>query len=512
MKKFIVDNKYLLLISFATFAIIYASSFTKGYGFFIDEFYYIACAKHLAFGYVDHPPFAPFLLRIIISIFGDSLPVIRFFPAVAAGITAFLTGKLAKTLGGGVYAQVIAALAVMTSPVVLAFAGFYSMNVFEPVIALLLFLCVLKIAEQPKPSLYIYTGILSGIGIMNKHTFFILIVVLVFALLLTKEQKILFNRWAFSSLLIAAVIVLPNVLWQIANGYPSLEFYHNITFSKNVYTPPGAFLLQQILMIAPFALPLTLAGIIYLMLNKELKEFRFLAFFFVGTIVLIMLTGSSRPDRTLYAYPVVFASGALFIERILSRYKTKIFHAVPLLIMISGLGFVLPLVLPYFPYETVKKYVEAIGLNTEIERGKKPPLPQLLADKIGWEEKVGIMSEAYISLPVTDRKKVILAGSNYGQAGALDYYGRKFGFPPAVCGHNNYYLWSKENLHGEVLLQMDKFDSLHSYKSIFDSVEVFNKQFTNKYVSGHENELAVFICRGPKYPFTQLLDRGKNYH
>ncbi|MFA6597457.1 MAG: glycosyltransferase family 39 protein [Ignavibacteriaceae bacterium] len=512
MKKFIDNNKFLFLISFATFLIIFASSFTKGYGFFIDEFYYLACADKLAFGYVDHPPLAPFLLRLITSVFGDSLLVVRFFPAVAASVTAFLTGKLAEEFGGKTYAKILAALAVMTSPVVLAFAGFFSMNAFEPVIALLLFLCIIKITKEPKPSLYIYAGILIGLGIMNKHTFALVVVVLIISLLLAPQRKILFNRWAIVSMLTALVLVLPNFIWQIINGFPSLEFYHNITFDKNIYTPAGAFLLQQILMIAPFALPLTISGTVYLFANKDLKNYRFFVFFFIGTIILIMLTGTSRPDRTLYAYPIVFAAGALFFEHFLSRFSTKFFYALPIVILIIGLGIVLPLVLPYFSFETVKEYVEKIGLNTEIERGKKPPLPQILADRIGWEEKVELMRKAYTSLSVDERNRALLAGSNYGQAGAIDYYGKKYHFPPAVSGHNNYYLWSKENLHGDILLQMDNIRSLEDYQSLFDSVQAYGNVFQNQYVSSHENNLVIFICRGAKYPLRRLLDMGKSYH
>jgi len=508
----IAKNRFLFLISLATFLLIFISGLTKGYGFFIDEFYYVACANNLAFGYVDHPPLAPFILRILTFLFGDSLLVVRFLPALAASGTVFLTGKLAEAIGGKVYAQSLSAVAVMTSPVILAFAGFYSMNAFEPVIALLLFHSILRIQKGSKPWLYVYAGALIGLGIMNKHTFVLVALVLVLSLLLTSERKILFNRWAVAAVLIAVVMVLPNLFWQIANGFPSLEFYRNITFDKNIYTSPGAFLLQQLLMIAPFALPLTVAGVIYLFTNKELKNFRFLIFFFIGTVLLIMLTGTSRPDRTLYAYPIAFAAGALFFERVLSKFSSKFLYAIPIIFLLIGLGVILPLVLPFFQYDTVKNYVEKIGLNTEIERGKKPPLPQLLADRIGWEEKVDMMQRAYFSLPVEERRRTVLAGSNYGQAGAIDYYGKKYGLPPALTGHNNYYLWSIKKLHGDMLLQMDNRQSLEGYQSIFDSVKIFDGSFQNPYVSNHENNLVIFICRGPKHSLRQLLDMGKNFH
>jgi hypothetical protein len=160
----------------------------------------------------------------------------------------------------------------------------------------------------------------------------------------------------------------------------------------------------------------------------------------------------------------------------------------------------------------VQAYTEFLGLNTEIERGKKPPLPQLLADRIGWEEKVDLVVRAYQELTDEDKKETIIAAGNYGQAGAIELYGKKCGLPSVVCGHNTYYLWSKERLRGSIVLQLLQAENYDGLKERFESVEPCDGEFSSPYVSSHENNLKVFVCRGPRSSFAEMLERRKFYY
>ncbi|MGE5499804.1 MAG: hypothetical protein ACM3Q2_17160, partial [Syntrophothermus sp.] len=138
-----------------------------------------------------------------------------------------------------------------------------------------------------------------------------------------------------------------------------------------------------------------------------------------------------------------------------------------------------------------------------------------LSDRIGWEDKVELMRKAYESLTDEEKKSCIMAGGNYGVAGALELYGQKYNFPVVGTSHNTYFLWTRDELKKKeytILLQMDNMRSLEGYKNAFDSVEVVPGEFTDDYVSPHENHLRVFICRGPKMPLLKLLEGTKNYH
>ena len=226
----------------------------------------------------------------------------------------------------------------------------------------------------------------------------------------------------------------------------------------------------------------------------------------------MMISGTSRSILSAFAYPAAFAGGAVFFANIITKYRLAWLKSVLVIFVFTGLALGLPIILPYFDYATVEAHTKFLGFNTEIERGKRPPLPQILADKIGWEEKVKLVVNAYNSLSAEDKKHTIIAASNYGQAGTIELYGKPFNLPPVACAHNTYYLWSKSRVNGNILLQLDNEEDYDGLKHSFDTVAIYPGVFKNNYVSDHENNLVVFICRGPKIPLTEMLERSKNFY
>ncbi|MFZ1520344.1 MAG: glycosyltransferase family 39 protein [Ignavibacteriaceae bacterium] len=512
LKYTLTENRYLYIVGTITFLLIYLSSFTKGYGYFIDEFYFIACANNPAFGYVDHPPLAPLVLTVFQFLFGSSLYAIRILPALAEAAAVFYIGIIVKDIGGNKFSQFLAACSLAAMPVTLAFGGFYSMNSFELLLAVLFLLTTVRMIKTNNAKLWIHSGIIMGLGMMNKHTFGVFIIALLLALILSGKWKLLFSKWFLLGGFISFIIFLPNIIWQIINDFPSLEFYRNISVDKNIYTPPIDFLMGQVMQMSPSTVPIWLAGTFYFLFSKRFKDFRFLSFLFIGLFIFMMLSGTSRPDRLAFAYPAAFVGGALFFEFVISKYRLVWLKPVLIILLAFGVALALPIILPYFSYDVTKTHTEFLGINTEVEKGKKPPLPQILADRIGWEEKVKLVVSAYNSLSDEDNKQTIIAAGNYGQAGAIELYGSQSGFPPVACSHNNYYLWSKERVNGSILLQLDDDDSFGDLSRLFDEVKVHPGIYKNNYVSPHENNLVVFICRYPKMPPEQMLERSKNYH
>ncbi len=463
-------------------------------------------------GYVDHPPLAPLILTVFQFIFGTSISALRILPALAASASVFFTGMLAKEIGGGRFAQCLAACTMAATPVIVAFGGFYSMNAYEPLLAIFLLIFTVKMIKENNPKRWIAIGIVAGLGLMNKHTFALFIMLLVFSLLIAGKWKLLANRWFALGSLTAFIIFLPNITWQMQNNYPSLEFYKNISSYKNVFTPPLAFFLNQLLQMSPATFPLWFAGIIFLMFSKKTKDFRFLTVLFLSLFLIVMISGTSRPDRLAFAYPAVFAGGSLFFEDIILKHNLKWFKVVLISFLYAGLAITIPVILPYFNYETVGAYTKFLGLNTEVETGNKPPLPQLIADRIGWEEKFNLVLNAYNALPRAEQKETIIAAGNYGQAGAIELFGKKYNLPNVVCGHNTYYLWSKSKLNGNVLLQLANGRDSTRLKERFENIEAYPGEFSNPYVTSHENNLRVFICKNPKIPYSEMLERGKFYY
>jgi 4-amino-4-deoxy-L-arabinose transferase-like glycosyltransferase len=197
------------------------------YGPFIDEVYYVACAKHLAWGYVDHPPLAPFLLRVAMAIGGDSLAVLRVLASALAAVIVLATGLLARRLGAGRFGQAVASAAVLTAPIVQVLFGFYSMNAIEPLLWLALCWLLVEIESGRHPALWVAFGAVAGVAGLTKHTVATFLVTLGVAVLVTPARRHLATRWPWIGAAVAAVIVAPNIAWQVAQGWPSLEFYRN---------------------------------------------------------------------------------------------------------------------------------------------------------------------------------------------------------------------------------------------------------------------------------------------
>ena len=385
------------------------------------------------------------------------------------------------------------------------------MNAFEPLLALVLLYYTIRMIKENDTKKWISIGIIMGLGMMNKHTFAVFILALPFALLAAGKWKLMFNKWFILGGICGLLIVIPNVLWQIMNNYPSLEFYSNISKYKNMFTPPVPFIIGQVTGMSPFTVPIWLAGVCFLLFSKRTKEFRFLSILFISLFLFMMLSGTSRSDRMIFAYPAVFAGGALFYERVLEKYNIRWLKGVFIALLFAGLAIALPVILPYFDYETVRSHVNKLGLNTEIEKGKKPPLPQPLADRIGWEEKYDLVLQAYRSLPVDQKKETIIAAGNYGDAGAFELFGKKDSMPSVVCTHNNYYLWSKEILYGTIGTSVAAGKNHKRLTEMFEEVIPSGGEYSSPYVSDHENHLKVFICKKPKIPYADMLENGKTY-
>jgi 4-amino-4-deoxy-L-arabinose transferase-like glycosyltransferase len=234
-------------ISLAGFLYLMYTSMLPYYGYFIDEFYYIACSKRLAFGYVDHPPLSIALLALSRWLFGETLPAIRLFPALAVAANVFMTGLLARRLGGNTVAVVIAALAAIAMPVSMIMGSFYSMNAFEPLLWTTILVLVLRMVQEERLQAWLMIGVVLGLGLEMKHTMVVYAIALVAGMLMTPARRFILSRWFFIGMGIAALLLLPNIIWQLLHGFPSLEFYRNAMVNKNVPTGPVGILTGQAL-------------------------------------------------------------------------------------------------------------------------------------------------------------------------------------------------------------------------------------------------------------------------
>ena len=193
------------------------------YGYFIDEFYYLACADHLSLGYVDHPPLSIFLVWLVRGILGDSLLALRLVPALAGSLSLMVVGNIARRLGANSFGQVLAAGAMMIGLVYQVMFSYFSMNALSILLWAVGFSILVRIEQENEPRWWLAFGIVAGLGLLNKHTFILFPIGLFVAMLLTPARRHLASRWLWLGCAIALLLVLPNLIWQMINGWPSRE-------------------------------------------------------------------------------------------------------------------------------------------------------------------------------------------------------------------------------------------------------------------------------------------------
>lgn len=504
-RRFVVVGALAIALGFAlleAFATVYGP-----YGYFIDELYYLACAKRLDWGYVDHPPLSIAVLRLTTAVFGTSTLAIRIPAILALAATVVLAARIAKRFGGGAFAQTLAALATTAAPFALVYASFSSMNAFEALLWPLVVLLLVSIADGDSPRRWVLLGLLLGLGLENKHTTVVFIIAVFAGLVVTPMRTHLATRWPWLAAALAAFLLVPNLLWQRAHGFPSLEFYAQAQALKNVPTPPLDGIANQFRIAGPGAFFLWTIGAGWLLTNPRAKAWRFVGVTFIVLFVLMIVSRSSRPDRIAAIYPVLFAAGAVAIEAF-TRDRRRWLRGGAVILVVAGAALVIPIAVPLFGYDSVARYANAVGLMPQLERGKTSPLPQPLADRTGWVELVDDVERVYLSLPPEEREHAVVLASSYGPAGAVELLGAPRGLPRVIGLQNNYWLWGPGDPAPTVVIAVgvgrSKLDVL------FESHELAATHACT-YCMSWRNGLEVRVARRPRQSLVDAWSKMKDF-
>ncbi len=471
-----------------------------GYSYFRDEFYYLLCGRHPAWGYVDHGPIVALQARLGELIFGRSLVGIRMFSAMAGAARVLLTGLLAWALGGRRPAQALAMICVLVAPQYLGTDSYLSMNSFESIFWMGCLLALIEIERGESERLWwIVFGISGGIGLLNKPSMTFFLVSLLVGLLLTRHRRLLFSSWAAVGVALLIVIALPNLLWQIHNHWPTLEFLHNGQIeNKNIKLAPLPFIRKQILNLQPATLLVWGAGLVWLLRNPAAKNWRWLGLTYLFFLA-VMMALHAKDYYVAPIYPILFAAGGIAWEMRFAKrasvQQDRIF-AFPVMevILLVAAVVTLPMSIPTLPPPQWIAYTKALHLynagdNTENESSGL--LPQFFADRFGWQEEVDEVTRIYHSLSPEDQKKVGIYCSNYGEASAINFLGQ--GLPFAISGHNSYWLWGPHGYTGELMIVINGATPEEMHK-FYDSVVVAGRM-DNPYSMPYERR-NIYLVRG----------------
>jgi dolichyl-phosphate-mannose-protein mannosyltransferase len=478
------------------------------YGYFRDELYYAACGQHLAWGYVDQAPLIAVIARLSRALFGDSLRALRFFPALSSGAKILLTAWIVRELGGRRYAQILAATAMFLCPIYLTMDNFLSMNAFEPVFWMLCVAISLGIIRTGNGRLWLLFGLVAGIGILNKHSMLIFGLAFVLALGVSRQRAMLRTPWIWLGACIAFLIFLPNFLWEINNHWPTIEILRNVDRIKNTHVSWAQFIVQQAFLVHPVAAPICIAGLWFFLRSRQGESFRFLGwtYFFLLAEFLIF---RGRIYYLAPIYPMLFAAGAVAIETWIGNYGRNWVKAAVLAPLMVGGIVAAPLALPILPLDAAAAYAKFWDVDrVQVEKEPSGKLPQMYADMMGWPQQAETVASVFRSLPSSDQSRVAILAKNYGQAGAIDYFGPALGLPHAISGHNNYYLWGPRQYTGEVVIAVGM--PLNDLKPIFAQIDLA-ATINFEYAIPEENNLPVYICRKPKKTLEQAWPGLKFY-
>jgi dolichyl-phosphate-mannose-protein mannosyltransferase len=471
-----------LLLGLAILSVIVHFYIGEGYGFHRDELATLDDARHLDWGYVAYPPVTPFLGRLSLLLFGTSLIGFRFFASIASAASIVLTGLIARELGGGRIAQLIAAMA--SIPFCLATGSLMQYVGFDYLWWVLTVYFLVRLVTSQNPRWWIGVGCAIGVGMLTKYSILFFIAGIIVGVLVTGLRTELKGKWLWIGAICSILIFTPNLWWQINHHFISLDFLRHI-HERDIRIGRTKDFLPDQLLLTLLAFPIAVAGLYYCLIAEEAARFRALAWLYIVPLVLFWLA-QGRGYYLAPAYSILYAAGAVWIERGLVRLPGGLSRSVAAFIVIAlavNVIFAAAVVLPIAPINS-KWWAFAARNNGD------------LAEEIGWPDLVNTVAKIRSELFEEERTHFGILAGNYGEAGAINLYGPRFSLPPAICGTNSFWARGYGDLPPETVIVVGF--SREFVKHYFDSFELAARSANRYGVPNEETKdhPEMFLCRG----------------
>jgi 4-amino-4-deoxy-L-arabinose transferase-like glycosyltransferase len=473
--------------------------FNNRYGYFRDEFDYMSCGDHLQWGYVDQPPLIPFLTHFSRAILGDSLRAIRFIPALTSSLLVAQAAVTARQLGGRRYAVILTAICVALAPQYLSNGGLLGTNCLEPNLWLGCAQFVILAIKRNDPRYWLGFGIVAGLGMQEKYTIAVFGLGVVIGLLLTDQRRTFLNPWFWLGGLAASLIFLPNLLWNWHYDWPFLQLIRSIRAEgRDVVWGPFQFFFQQLAEVNLIAATVWLAGLFALLFWRPLRPYRALGWSYVVSYTVIFL----QHGKNYYLapiYPMLFAAGAVAIDSLLGELPSRRAWRKPVIagvIAVTGI-YLMPITVPVFSPQHFLAYAEMLPVKLPVNEHShaRAALPQWYADQFGWKEIADETALAWNQIPATERPDCGIFAQDYGQAGAIDFFGRSKGLPGALSGDRTYWIWGPRGYSGNCMIVLD--DRKEVLERYWNQVEFVGRSAANPWAL--EQQISVFICKRRKF-------------
>jgi hypothetical protein len=480
------------------------------YGFFRDELYFIICGRHPAWGYVDQPPLTP-LIAAGTQLFGTSLFWLRAAAALCAAGGVFVSLRLVQQLRGGAFAQILTGICVALAPVLLSFGMKVSTDMLGLWLWPLAALYVARLIDGADARWWLAVGTAIGVAGEAKYSVLFFAIALIVGVAASPSRRVFATWWSVAAAAIAMSIVLPNFVWQAVHGFPMLELLRNGQHGKNVVLSPLAYVAEEILIFNPALSLVWIAGLIYASIVARL---RWIAATMM-VLVALMIAFHAKHYYPADAYPMLFAAGALALEAWTARARfVRPVIAVAALALAAAL---VPVELPVMSVEHFQAYAKRlsqvlhIGSKTAAsEHHRLGRLPQDYADMQGWPEMVAVVARTYDALPPARRARAAIVADNYGEAAAIDFFGGRYGLPPTLSGHNQYWLWGTHGYDGSTIVKVGG-DAADRFGAMFASVRLATR-FQNPWGMPFEDNLPIYVLEGARHPLTSYWPLLRAYN
>ncbi len=467
-----------------------------------DEFLHLDLGRHLAWGYSSVPPVTG-LISYVIHVLGNSVFWVKFFPALFGALTLVVVWKTVEAFKGGLFACGLAATGILFS-VLLRINTLYQPNSLDYLMWTLLFFTIIRFIQTENNRWLYFAGLTFAVGFLNKYNIGFLVLGLLPAVLIAGPRNIFRNKHLWFAAILALIIILPNLVWQIRNDFPVVHHLTILASTQLVNVHRLDILKEQLFFFTGSLIVIVFAWISFF-IYPPFKSFRFLFYTFLFTLAAFVYL-RAKPYYAIGLYPVFLSFGAVYLGHVLQRGPARFMKPVFLLLPVVLIAAIWQIMLPVLSPEEIhakKERFEKFGM-LRWEDGMNHQLPQDFADMTGWKELAGIADSA---LQLVDNKSTaIIQCDNYGQAGAVNYYSRQK-VNNALSMNADYINWYPlyDFKITDVILIKEKEDkgkNAEEVKSFFEKV-LFIGKITN--VNAREYGTSVYLLKGAKVSVNQIL-------